>query len=56
MSDTNKFDFYWDDLTDECKVRLENFLGGENGNYDIMPFASLEISVDEKKTTTGKEK
>ena len=37
----NKFEFYWNDLTEECQKRLYEFLGGENGNYDAFPFAVL---------------
>ena len=40
---TKEFEFYWQDLTEECQKRLEEFLGGENGNYDVFPFAILEI-------------
>ena len=40
---TKVFEFFWSDLTSECQERLYDFLGGENGNYDYIPFASLEI-------------
>ena len=43
MEDTKVFEFYWGDLTPECQERLYEFLGGENGNYDVIPFATLEI-------------
>ena len=42
-----EFKFYWQDLTKECQQRLFEFLGGENGNYDVFPFAELEIEEDE---------
>ena len=41
-----KFKFYWQDLTKECQKELFEFLGGENGNYDVHPFAALEIEGD----------
>ncbi len=44
---TKTFEFYWDDLTPECQARLFEFLGGENGNYDFFPFATLEIEDEE---------
>ena len=44
---TKEFEFYWDDLTEECKKRFEKFLGGENGNYDVIPFATLMIEEEE---------
>jgi len=40
------FEFYWDDLTPECQERLYEFLDGENGNYDVIPFATLEIEEE----------
>ena len=40
------FDFYWNDLTKECQKKLFEFLGGENGNYDVSPFATLEVEED----------
>ena len=43
---TKTFEFYWQDLTEECQKRLEEFLGEENGNYDVFPFATLEIEED----------
>jgi len=43
------FEFYWDDLTPECQERLQEFLGGENGNYDVMPFAVPEIEEESEK-------
>ena len=36
------FDIFWQDLTPECQERLEDFLGGENGNYDVFPLATIE--------------
>ena len=47
---TKEFEFYWQDLTEECQKRLEEFLGGENGNYEVFPFATLEI---EEETENG---
>jgi len=41
------FELYWDDLTEECQSRLFDFLGGENGNYDIIPLATLETETYE---------
>lgn len=36
------FEIYWDDLTQECQERLYDFLGGSNGNYDVIPLAEFE--------------
>ena len=44
---SKKFKFYWSDLTKECQKQLFEFLGGENGNYDVFPFAELEVEDDE---------
>jgi len=38
---TKTFEIYWSDLTEECQKRLYEFLGNENGNYDVFPFATL---------------
>ena len=41
-----KFEIYWDDLTPNAQKKLFDFLGGENGNYDVFPIAYLEIEED----------
>lgn len=43
MDQTKIFELYWKDLTPECQKRLEEFLGGENGNYDVTPIVTLEF-------------
>ena len=40
---TKRFEIYWDDLTKDAQERLFAFLGGENGNYDVIPLAEIEI-------------
>ena len=35
------FAIYFDDLTPECQQRLVDFLGGDNGNYDVVPLVEL---------------
>lgn len=42
MGKENTFEIYWNDLTPECQARLFEFLGGENGNYDVFPIVTLE--------------
>ncbi len=37
----NVFEIFWSDLTPECQARLLDFLGGENGNYDVFPIATI---------------
>lgn len=37
----NEFEIFWNDLTEECQKRLYDFLGGENGNYDVFPIATV---------------
>ena len=41
------FEIYWDDLTQECQERLYAFLGGCNGNYDVIPLAEFEEEEEE---------
>ena len=42
------FEIYWKDLSLETQQRLFDFLGGENGNYDVFPIATLEIEDEEE--------
>lgn len=46
---SRKFEIFFDDLKPETQERLSKFLGGENGNYDAFPIATLEIEDDENK-------
>ena len=46
------FEIFWDDLTPEAQQRLYEFLGGENGNYDVFPIATLEVE-EEKNERKG---
>ena len=41
------FEIYWDDLTQECQERLYDFLGGCNGNYDVIPLVEFEEEEEE---------
>ena len=43
------FEFYWDDLTEECQKSFAEFLGleeGDNDNYDIFPIYTFEVEED----------
>ncbi len=52
MAGTTKvFEIYWGDLTQEAQGRLWDFLGGENGNYDYFPLATLEIEAEDNTET-----
>ena len=37
---------YFQDLTPAKQQELIEFLGGENGNYDVFPIATLEVEDD----------
>ena len=41
------FEIYFEDLTPDKQQELIEFLGGENGNYDVFPLATLEIEDDD---------
>jgi hypothetical protein len=41
-----KFEIFIQDLTPEKQAELIELLGGENGNYDIIPLAIIEIEDD----------
>ena len=38
-------DLYWDDLSAEAQNELLNLMG-DNGNYDLFPLASVNISPE----------
>ena len=37
-----EFEFFFSDLTPEAQERFMEFLGGDNGNYDVLPFCIFE--------------
>ncbi len=41
------FEIYFQDLTPDKQQELFEFLGGENGNYDVFPLVTLEIEDDD---------
>lgn len=44
---TDVFELFFDDLNDDAKKRLVEFLGGDNGNYDVIPLVSIELDVED---------
>ena len=40
-------EIYWDDLTSKTQQEIFEALGGENGNYDVFPIATLEFEDEE---------
>lgn len=44
---TDVFEIFFDDLNDDAKKQLVEFLGGENGNYDVIPLARIELEVED---------
>ena len=38
-------EIYWNDLTEEKKKELLNILG-DNGNYDVVPIATIEFEEE----------
>ena len=39
-------DIFWDDLSAEVQEELLSHMG-DNGNYDVFPFGSINISSEE---------
>jgi hypothetical protein len=39
-------EFYWQDLTPKKQAEIKEILG-DNGNWDVIPFCTLEIEGDE---------
>lgn len=44
------FEIYFNDLTLEKQKELIEFLGGENGNYDVFPIVVLEHEEHDKES------
>ena len=42
-----KFEIFIDDLKDDIKEELIEFLGGDNGNFDFIPLAIVENDEEE---------
>lgn len=40
-------EIYWDDLTPEKQQEIFEALGGDNGNYNVFPIATLEFEDEE---------
>ena len=40
-------EFYWNDLTSKKQQEILDELG-DNGNWDVIPFCTLEIEEDEQ--------
>ena len=43
MENIKKFEFRLGDLSDEAQAEFIRFLGGDNGNHDVIPFCTYEI-------------
>lgn len=41
-------EFYWQDLTPQKQAEITEILG-DNGNWDVIPFCTLEIEDDTTK-------
>ena len=42
-----QIEIYWQDLMPEKQKEIWEALGGENGNYDVFPIATLEFEEEE---------
>ena len=45
---TKTIEFYFGDLNEDAQKRFMEFLGGDNGNYDVIPFYVMENDEPEK--------
>lgn len=45
---TKIIEFYFDDLNEDAQKRFIEFLGGDNGNYDVIPFCVMEDDEPEE--------
>lgn len=48
---TKTMEFYFDDLNEDAQKRFMEFLGDENGNYDVIPFCVMEVEDEEEEET-----
>jgi len=47
MEHIKKFEFRLDDLTGKARAKFIRFLGGDNGNHDVIPFCTYETACEE---------
>jgi hypothetical protein len=47
MEQTKSIEFFLNDLTDEAKARFIQFLGGDDGNHDVIPFCIYETICED---------
>lgn len=40
-------EIYWSDLTEEAQKQFLEYSGGDNGNYDVYPIATIEYEHDD---------
>jgi hypothetical protein len=48
MEITKRFEFLLSDLTEEAQARFIQFLGGDDGNHDVIPFCVYDSICDEE--------
>lgn len=48
MEQFKKFEFFIDDLTDDAKDKFIEFLGGDDGNHDVIPFCIYESLCEDE--------
>lgn len=41
FNNPDTMEIFLSDLTPECQQRLIEFLGGDNGNYDVFPIVTI---------------
>ena len=47
MEKQNIIEIYWDDLTESKQREILEALG-DNGNYDVIPIATIEVEQEEE--------
>ena len=41
-----QIEIYWGDLTSEKQEEILAMTGGDNGNWDVFPIATIELEED----------
>lgn len=41
-------EIYWNDLTDKKQKEILEVTGGDNGNWNVFPIATLHLEVEDE--------
>lgn len=41
-------EIYWNDLTEKKQKEILDITGGDNGNWDVFPMATIDLEVEDE--------